>query len=161
MAQHLNVEEIEKRYRNADQGVERSQWQIVWLLVEGKTTREVEAATGYSLTWIREIAARYNREGAKGIGDRRHHNPGRAGNLTAQQDKALSAAYEEASIRDEHWNGQQVAAWMSQCLGHPVHMQRGYEWLAKHKQTPQVPRPSHHEANAAEQAAFKKSSRQP
>ena len=161
MAQRLKVEEIEKRYRNADQGVERSQWQIIWLLVSGKTTREVEAATGYSLTWIREIAARYNREGEKGIGDRRHKNPGRVGNLAAEDDKALAEAFEEAQARGEHWNGRQVAAWMSQHLGRTIHMQRGYEWLARHKQTPQVPRPSHHEANAVEQAAFKKSSRQP
>src|SRR5258708_36102757 len=143
MAKHLSEAEVEKRYRNASEGVERSQWQIIWLLVGGKSTREVEAATGYSLTWIREIAGRYNREGAEGIGDRRHRNPGRVGNLTAQQDTALAEAFEAAQAGGEHWNGQHVAAWMSDRLGRKIHMQRGYEWLAKHKQTPQVPRPSH------------------
>jgi transposase len=161
IAEHLSQEEVEKRYRNSSEGVERSQWQIIWLLVGGKTTGEVKAATGYSLTWIREIAGRYNREGEEGIGDRRHRNPGRAGNLSAGQDKALAAAFEAAQERGENWNGQHVAAWMSEHLGRKIHMQRGYEWLAKHEQTPQVPRPSHHEANAQEQAAFKKSSRQP
>ena len=161
MAEHLNEAEVEKRYRNASEGVERSQWQIIWLLVRGKTTGEVEAATGYSLTWIREIAARHNREGAEGIGDRRHQNPGHVGNLSAQDDKALAKAFEEAQARGENWNGQHVAAWMSEHLGRKIHMQRGYEWLKRHKQTPQVPRPSHHEANPAQQEAFKKSSRQP
>src|SRR5258708_30430107 len=52
MAEHLSVEEIEKRYRSANEGVERSQWQIIWLLAGGKTSREVEAAMGYSLTPI-------------------------------------------------------------------------------------------------------------
>jgi transposase len=161
MAEHLSVEEIEKRYRSASEGVERSQWQIIWLLSQGKTSGAVETATGYSLTWIRNIAGRYNREGADGIGDRRHHNPGRAGNLTVQQDQALRTAFEAGRVRGENWNGQQVAQWMSDCLGRPVHMQRGYEWLAKHRLTPQVPRPSHREADEAEQSAFKKSSRQP
>ena len=161
IAEHLSVEEIEKRYRSAKEGVERSQWQIIWLLAAGKTSREVEAATGYCLLWIGEIAGRYNREGAAGIGDRRHGNPGRAGNLTAAQDHALKAAYEAAQARGENWNGQQVSVWMSECLGHKVYMRRGYEWLAKHKQTPQVPRPAHREADPQEQQAFKKSSRQP
>ena len=161
MADHLSVEEIEKRYRSASEGVERSQWQIIWLLVGGKTSREVEAATGYSLTWIRNIAGRYNRAGADGIGDRRHGNPGQAGNLTKAQDQALRTAFEAAQSRGENWTGRQVAHWMSECLGRPIHMQRGYEWLAKHRLTAQVPCPSHQEADAAEQQAFKKSSRQP
>jgi transposase len=161
MAEHLSEEEVEKRYRNASEGVERSQWQIIWLLVGGKTTGEVEAVTGYSLTWIREIAGRYNRGGAKGIGDKRHGNPGRAGKLSAEQDQALVETIAAAQTRGENWNGRAVAAWMSEQLGQKVYMQRGYEWLAKHKQSPQVPRPSHHEANPAEQEAFKKSSRQP
>ena len=161
IAKHLSEAEVEARYRNASEGVERSQWQIMWLLVGGKSTGEVEAATGYSLTWIREIAGRYNREGAEGIGDRRHRNPGRVGNLTVQQDTALAEAFEAAQARGENWNGQKVAAWMRERLGRNIHMQRGYEWLAKHKQSPQVPRLSHHEANPQEQQAFKKSSRQP
>ena len=45
MVGHLSVEEIEKHYRNASEGVERSQWQIIWLLATGITSREVEAAT--------------------------------------------------------------------------------------------------------------------
>jgi len=161
MAKHLSEAEVEKRYRNASEGVERSQWQIIWLLVGDKSTGEVEVATGYSLTWIREIAGRYNREGAEGIGDRRHSNPGRVGNLTAAQDTALAEAFEAAQARGENWNGQNVAAWMSECLGRNIHMQRGYEWLAKHKQTPQVPRPSHREADPEAQQVFKNSSRQP
>src|SRR5258708_8868647 len=116
MVEHLSVEEIEKRYRRANEGVERSQWQIIWLLTAGKTSREVEVATGYCLMWIREIAGQYNREGAEGIGDRRHSNHGRVGSLSAAQDQALQAAYEAAQARGEGWNGQQVADWMSECL---------------------------------------------
>jgi transposase len=161
MTEDLRVEEIEQCYRGASEGVEGSQWQIIWLLANGTTTREVESATGYSLRWIRNIAGRYNGQGAEGIGDRRHGNPGRAGKLSAEQDQALRVAFEVAQARGEHWNGQQVAAWMSECLGRPVYMPRGYEWLAKHKLTPQVPRPSQRGADPQEQQTFKKPSRQP
>jgi transposase len=155
---YLSEEEIERRYRKANEGVERSQWQIIWLLAQGKSTVEVEQATGYSLTWIRTIARRYNAQGPQGIGDRRHRNPGKTGLLSQAQHRALEKAVEAGSTRHENWNGKRVAQWMSEQLGHPVHVQRGYEWLAKYQQTPQVPRPYHQEADAEDQKVFKKSS---
>ena len=33
--EHISVEEMSKRYREAADPVERSQWQIVWLLAKG------------------------------------------------------------------------------------------------------------------------------
>jgi hypothetical protein len=44
---HLSVKELENRYRAAKNPVERSHYQIVWLLAQGKTTEEVAAVTGY------------------------------------------------------------------------------------------------------------------
>lgn len=152
---HLSNDEIEQRYRGANDGVGRSQWQIVWLLAQGKTSREV---TGYGLDWIRAIARRYNAEGPSGLGDKRHSNQGRPGPLNAQQQEALKQALRQAQERGENWSGQQVAHWMSEQLGRPVYVQRGYEWLAKLGFSPQVPRPVHKQANADEQAIFKKSS---
>jgi hypothetical protein len=52
--------------------MERSHHQIVWLLSEGRTTREVCEVTGYSPGWVRTIARRYNEREAEGLGDRRH-----------------------------------------------------------------------------------------
>ena len=31
---HLSIEEVETRYRKATDGVERSHWQIIWLVAE-------------------------------------------------------------------------------------------------------------------------------
>lgn len=64
----LKVEQLEQRYRQAQDPVARSQWQIVWLLAQGQPSEQVVEMTGYSLTWIRTIARRYNAEGEKGIG---------------------------------------------------------------------------------------------
>ena len=154
--EQLSLDEIEHYYRHANEGVARSQWQIIWLLVQGKTSREIEAVTGYSLRWIGIIAQRYNEDGADGIGDQRHYNPGRQRALTSQQQDALLAALHQAQEQGENWTGKRVAAWMSEQLGRPIHMQRGYEWLAKLNRSPQVPRPQHTEANVEEQDAFKK-----
>jgi hypothetical protein len=35
---HLSIKELENRYRAAKNPVERSHYQIVWLLAQGKTT---------------------------------------------------------------------------------------------------------------------------
>lgn len=156
---HLTVEAIEDQYRKARDGVARSQWQIIWLLAQGKDSAEVQAVTGYSLGWIRAVARRYNAEGASGIGDHRHQNPGRPNPLTSAQQQALKTELSQAQARGESWNGRRVAQWMSERLGRPIHMQRGYEWLAKLGFTPQVPRPRHVEANTEDQQVFKKSSR--
>jgi len=158
LKEHLSAEEIEKRYRMAMEGVARSQWQIIWLLHQGKSSQEVESVTGYSLAWIRTIARRYNADGPSGIGDRRHHNPGRRGALSAQQHERLKKLVVQGQQKGENWNGQRVATWMSEQLGRRVYAQRGYEWLAKLRYSAQLPRPQHAEADIGEQRIFKKSS---
>jgi hypothetical protein len=70
---HLSCEELEKRYRQAKDGIERSQYQILWLLAKDKRTAEVREVTGYSLRWIRVIVNRYNQKGAAGVSDGRQH----------------------------------------------------------------------------------------
>jgi transposase len=70
----LELDELERRYRRAQEGVLRTHYQIIWLLAQGQLTRDVAAAMGYSRTWIQEIARRYNAQGAAGLGDQRRHN---------------------------------------------------------------------------------------
>src|SRR3712207_3467879 len=72
----LSSEELENCYRKARDPVLRSHYQILWLISEGKTTRQVMEATGYSRGWIQKLARRYNAEGLEALGDRRHQNPG-------------------------------------------------------------------------------------
>jgi len=154
LATHLSEEEIEAHYRGASDGVGRSQWHIVWLLAQGKPSREVAAVTGYGLDWIRALARRYNAKGPSGIGDGRHNKSGRPSPLNAVQQQRLKQELLAAQER-----GRQVAQWMSEQLGRPIHMQRGYEWLAKFGFSPQMPRPAHKNADVEEQGVFKKSSR--
>src|SRR5450432_1998743 len=87
----VDEKELEKRYRAAREGVERSQWQILWLLRGGKRAREVADLTGYSVVWIRALVKRYNTGGAATIGDNRHKNPGRPLKLNAEQQANLKA----------------------------------------------------------------------
>ncbi len=163
MSPHASTEELEHRYRKAKDPVERSHRQIVWLLSEGRTTREVCEVTGYSPGWVRQIARRYNERGVEGLGDRRHGNPG-------ARERALLDEEGQAELREAllegpppgggMWSGPKVARWIEQRNGlKKVHVQRGFEYLRKVGMSPQVPRPSNAQgADASEQEAFKKSS---
>src|SRR5512142_365508 len=88
---HLSPAERGQRYRAARCPIERSHWQIVWLLSQGRSERAVAAVTGYGQRWIMAIVRRYNAEGASGLGDRRAKNRG-ARPLLSQED--------ETAVRD-------------------------------------------------------------
>lgn len=153
---------MENRYRKAKDPVERSHHQLVWLLSEGRTTREVCEVTGYSPGWVRQVARRYNERGVEGLGDRRHGNPG------AKERALLDGAGEAellealqgpppASLGGGMWSGPKVARWIARRTGlEKVHVQRGFEYLRKVRYSPQLPRPENASADASEREAFKK-----
>ena len=157
IADILSIAELEARYRGASDGVARSQWQIIWLLAKGQRSEEVAEITGYSQVWIQALARRYNAQGEAGLGDGRHHNPGKAVALSQADQVELKTLLERAAA-GEKWSSPQVAAWMSERLGRPVYKQRGWDMLRRLGFTAKTPRPRHAKANVANQQLFKKSS---
>jgi transposase len=162
LSPHASTDELEHRYRKAKDPVERSHLQIVWLLSESRSTREVCEVTGYSPGWVRHIARRYNEWGVEGLGDRRHTNPG-------ARERALLDEEGQEELREAlvgpppgggMWSGPKVARWIEQRNAlEKVHVQRGFEYLRKVGMSPQVPRPSNAKgADSEEREAFKKSS---
>ena len=160
LSPHASTEELERLYRKANDPVERSHRQIVWLLGEGKTTREVCEVTGYSPGWVRRIARRYNERGIEGLGDRRHDNPG-------ARERALLDEAGQEELREEllsgpppgggMWSGPKVARWIEERNGlEKVHVQRGFEYLRRVGMSPQVPRPANARADPEAREAFKK-----
>ncbi len=77
LSNHLTSEELLIRYRSATNTIEKSHYQIIWLLSTGKTPQEVASVTGYSRTWIYQLINRYNQLRAEGLGDLRQNNPGK------------------------------------------------------------------------------------
>jgi transposase len=160
---HLTSEELENRYRKAHDPVLRSHYQILWLISEGRTTRQVMEATGYSRGWIQQLARRYNSDGPEALGDRRHRNPGAKERalLSAEQQEELREALSKPPSDGGMWNSPKVGEWIERKTGHVVSnkKQRGWEYLKRLSQSPKVPRPRHKQANNSEQEAFKKDSR--
>jgi transposase len=163
LASHLTSEELESHYRKARDPVERSHYQIVWLISEGKSTSQVMEATGYSRGWIQQLARRYNTYGPEALGDRRHRNPGAKERalLSGDQQEELKEALMKPPPEGGMWNSRKVGEWIERRTGRVVSnkKQRGWEYLRRLGNTPKVPRPHHKQANKAEQEAFKKDSR--
>jgi transposase len=154
---HLNLEEVENNYRKAKDPVARSHWQIVWLLAQGKTTKQIVEYTGYGLSWICIIAHRYNEGGPLALGDRRHGNPVATAILTIELQQQLREELQSPPADQGLWTGRKVAAWIKEQTGCQVHPQRGWEYLRRLGGTLRVPRPRHAKADRASQDACKKS----
>src|SRR3954453_1213375 len=85
VAPHHSTEELERRYKAADDGIERGHLHIIWLLSQGRSATFVAEVTGYTPT--SKILWRYN--GLAGLGDGRLDNPGAAPLLDEAQLEAL------------------------------------------------------------------------
>ncbi len=160
LATHLSVEELEHRYRAAHEPHERTWWQILWLLSRGQLAKDIAESTGYTRTWIGEIAKRYNEQGPEGMVNRQRTTSWRAPRMlsAAQQEELRHALAGPAPEGAKHWTCRAVADWMAEQLGRPVSVQRGWDYLQRLKQSRQAPRPRHALANLEQQTEFKKSS---
>jgi len=153
---HLSVEELEQRYRQASDGVERSHYQIIWLLAQGKRSNEVAQITGYSRSWLYELVWGYNRLGPNALGDKRHENRGAKPLLDDLQQAQLWQLLQQPPVDGALWDGPKVAAWMSEILEQPIHPQRGWEYLRALEMRRRRPRAEHEEADPIEQQQWKK-----
>ncbi|WP_019509619.1 winged helix-turn-helix domain-containing protein [Pleurocapsa sp. PCC 7319] len=157
---HLSLEELKQRYRNSCDSVERSHYQIIWLLASGKTVAEVSSITNYSTKWIYKLASRYNHLGEEGLGDRRHQNQGNKPLLDDVQLAHLWQRLQTPPVDGGLWNSRKVADWMSELLERPVSKQRGWEYLRGYELRLKQPRPAHTESDPFEQEKWKKTSKQ-
>src|SRR5258708_9314877 len=122
LATHLSVDELEKRYRAAHEPHERTWWQILWLLARGQLAKDIAQSTGYTASWIGQIAKRYNAEGPAGMVNRQRTTSWRAPRmLSAQQQEELRAALAgPAPGGAKHWGCRAGGGWGARPVGRPV-----------------------------------------
>jgi len=154
----MSSQELLQRYRQAKEATQRSHYQIIWLLVTGKTATEVAQITGYTRIWIYQLVKRYNQFGASALGDQRHHNPGKQTLFTDMQQAQLWQVLEEKAPDGGLWNGRKVADWLSELTGKRISRHRGWEYLQQMRYRLRVPRPEHGMSDAVEQENWKKNS---
>lgn len=156
LAPHLTIAELEGRYRQSRDPVERTHWHMLWLVAQGHHCPVVATLVGYSEDWVRTIVHRYNATGPAGVGDRRRANPGQRPLLTpelrAELRQALAADPPDGGL----WTSPKVANWMTSRLGRPVSKQRAWEAMRSLGFSLHQPRPHATTADPAAQEAFKK-----
>jgi transposase len=159
MAINLTAEELEARFRDAQTVVERTHFQVIWLLAKGRSTRETAEITAISERWVSKLSERYERHGAAALGDLRRGNPGARPLLSDEDLEALRERLHAPPDDGGQWTGPKVARWIAARLGlEHVHSPRGWEALKKLRWSIQAPRPRNPKAaSAEEEAAFKKS----
>jgi transposase len=157
---HLSPDEIARRYRRCRSGLEKTHWQLLWLLTRpGRSLTPAQAAAQVGLTpsWARTILKRWNAEGPDGLADRRAKANGRPPKLTDIQRTELAAALEQPPPDGGLWSGPKLARYAADRFGVAVRDQTGWRWLRRLGFTPQVPRPRHpRAATAEEQQAWKR-----
>lgn len=156
LAPHLTTDDLESRYRHSRDPVERSHWQMLWLLSQGHPCPEVARLVGYAPDWVRTIVHRSNDQGPAGVTDRRHANPGQIPLLSPALRTDLDAALAGPAPDGGLWTSPKVAAWLAQRLGRPVAKQRAWDAMRALGYTLQQPRPHATIADPDAQAAFKK-----
>jgi transposase len=158
---HLSAEELEARFRAADTVVERTHFQVIWLLAKGRTVGETAEVTAISERWVSKLSERYARHGAAALGDLRRGNRGARPLLSEEDLEALRERLRMPPDDGGQWNGPKAARWIAARLGlDHVHAPRGWEALKKLRWSIQAPRPKNPKAaSAEEEEAFKKSSR--
>jgi transposase len=153
---HLSVEELQNHYRRAADPIERTRYQIIWLLAKGLVTEEVVSVTGYHPDRIRRIARRYNQSGPQGLIDGRRSHPGRTPMLSDIEQAHLWQALNSLAEDGGLGNGHKVADWVAQFKGKPIHRQRGWEYLRQMNFRQLVPLSQHDEADIEQQQEWKK-----
>ena len=156
LAPHLTPDELEGRYRQCRDLVERTHWQMLWLVALGYPCSAVAGVVGYSDDWVRTIVRRYNDLGADGITDRRQANPGQTPLLTPALREELDQALAGPAPDGGLWTSPKVAAWLTERLGRPVAKQRAWDAMRRLGYTLQQPRTQAATADPAAQETFTK-----
>ncbi len=144
IAPHLAPEEIAHRYRTCRSGLEKTHWQVLWLLTRPDAPLSpAQAAEQVGLTagWARSLLKRWNAEGPGGLADRRAVKNGGKPKLTAEQRAELFTALQGPPPDGGLWSGPKVALLARDRWGVAIAKQTGWGWLKGLGFTLQVPRP--------------------
>lgn len=153
---HQTSSELSKLYRQASDPIERTRYQIIWLLATGRVTEDVSSVTGYNRNSIYRLVRRYNQLGADGLKDFRHQHPGGQPLLSEVETAQLLQTLQSPPADGGLWNSRKVAEWMSNLLDRPVSVQRGWDYLRSLEFRLRIPRPEHDLSDIEVQEAWKK-----
>jgi transposase len=117
---HLTVDELEDLYLSCTDPVEKTHYQIIWLISQGKTAVYASEATGVTNVWISKLVKRYNENGISALVDGRHTNPGGKFILSNDQKEELKIALLGPSPDGGLWNSRKVTKWIEEQVSNSI-----------------------------------------
>ena len=141
---HLTSQDIAKCYRSCRDGLEKTHWQVLWLLTREQpapSPAQVASMVGMTPGWVRTLIRRWNDKGPEALGDRRKTTNGRIPKLSTQHQAELFTRLQSPPPDGGLWSGPKVAAYVKEQYGLSIVKQTGWVWLKRLGFTLQVPRP--------------------
>ena len=130
VVKHLSVAELEERYEACEDVTSSRHFQAIFLLAQGRSTRETAEITSFGQRWIEQLLERYNGVGPTALGDLRRDNGARASVLKPELLERLRERLNEPPPDGGRWTSAKVARWMADELGlAKLAPQRGWEAL--------------------------------
>lgn len=151
---HLTPDQIAKRYRSCRDGLEKTHWQVLWLLTREQpapSPAQVAPMVGMTPGWIRTLIRRWNDIGPDALGDQRQATKGRKPKLNPEHQAELFTRLQSPPPDGGLWSGPKVAAYVKEQYGLSIVKQTGWVWLKRLGFTLQVPRPKNPGAATAEE----------
>lgn len=132
LTNHLETEELKKRYRKSRDVHEMRRWHVLWLVSQGRRTKEVADIVAMNPQSVRTIVWRYNDNGPLAVFDQRKlARGGRPPILDEELQGLLAGALSEPLADGEAWTGPRVADWISEHLGREVPPSTGWRYLKR------------------------------
>jgi transposase len=157
-APHLPLEAVKARMLSAPNQTQRRRWAIIYnALVEPRLASSIALHCGVSVPTVRVVISTYNRFGPAAL-----DTPGKGGRrnqyLSLAQEQALLAPFFERAAKGQIATADEIQQAIQTQLGHTVHPSTVYRLLKRHNWRKRVPRPTHPQADPAQQTTFKKTS---
>jgi transposase len=155
IAEHLSPDEIARRYRACRHPVEKTRWQVLWLMTRPDEPRSADQAArlvGCTGNWARALVKRYNEHGPVGLADRRATN-GQKPKLSAEQRTELFAALQQPPPDGGLWSGPKLRRYVGDRYGVALSHTAAWSYLKALGFRLKVPRPRHPRAATAEEQA--------
>src|SRR5215472_13437197 len=158
-AAHFPLEEVKRRMKMDPRYWVRERWAIIYhALIAPRKAEEIARDTGVSVTTVRRVISTYKRLGLAAI-----ETPGKGGRrheyMSLEQERRFLQPFFAQAEQGEMATAEEIQRAFEAEVKHEVHMSSIYRLLDRHGWRKLVPRPRHPQANAQEQAAFKKTLR--
>jgi len=155
-ANHLPVEQVKEKMKEAKDPRQLQRWQIVYTaLIQPRKAEEIATCVGVSKSLVQKIISRYNREGIEAIevkscGGRYHEY------LTKEEEEQFLAPFFQQAQRGELTTTEEIHLAYKERVGRQVHETTLYRLLERHGWRKLLPRSRHPKADLQAQEAFKK-----